>query len=200
MQFHLRSLRQPKTLGVLAGTFNPPTRAHMQLVDAAVGYHVEEVLCVLPRTFPHKEYFGATLEQRLEMLELAEEGGLPYSVATSEAGLFLDIARECRDHYGAGVQLSFICGRDAAERVLSWDYGRPGVVEEMLREFQLLVAARQGEFEAPAQFHERIHRLQLRAGYDALSSTDVRERIARGEPWEHLVPETIVDRVRAIYS
>jgi len=172
----------------------------MQLVDAAVGYHVDEVLCVLPRTFPHKEYFGATLEQRLEMLALAEEGGLPYSVATSEAGLFLDIARECREHYGGGVQLPFICGRDAAERVLGWDYGRPGVVEEMLREFQLLVAARQGEFEAPEQFRERIHRLQLRAGYDALSSTEVRERIARGDPWEHLVPETIVDRVRAIYS
>lgn len=172
----------------------------MQLVDAAVGYHVEEVLCVVPRSFPHKEYFGATLEQRLEMLELAELTGLPYSVATSEAGLFLDIARECREHYGSGVRLSFICGRDAAERVLSWDYGRPGVVQEMLREFQLLVAARQGEFEAPAQFRERIHPLRLRAGYDALSSTDVRERIARGEPWEHLVPETIVDRVRAIYS
>ena len=172
----------------------------MQLVDAALGYHVEEVLCVLPQTFPHKEYFGATLEQRLEMLAHAEEGGLPYSVATSEAGLFLDIARECREHYGSGVQLSFICGRDAAERVLSWDYGRPGVVEEMLREFQLLVAARQGEFEAPEQFRERIHRLQMRAGYDALSSTEVRERIARGERWEHLVPETIVDRVRAIYS
>lgn len=155
---------------------------------------------MLPRVFPHKEYHGATLEQRLEMLALAEESGLPYSVATSEAGLFLDIARECRKHYGHGVRLSFICGRDAAERVLSWDYGRPGVVEEMLREFELLVAARQGEFEAPAQFRERIHRLQVRPGYDAVSSTGVRERIARGERWEHLVPETIVDRVRAIYS
>ncbi len=30
------------------------------------------------------------------------------------------------------TELSFICGRDAAERILHWDYGRPGVVEEML--------------------------------------------------------------------
>jgi hypothetical protein len=28
----------------------------------------------------------------------------------------------------------------------------------------------------------------------------VRERIARGEPWEHLVPEKIRERVREIYS
>jgi len=172
----------------------------MQLIDAALGYHVDEVLCVLPRVFPHKQYFGATLEQRVEMLTLAEEGGLPYSVASSEAGLFIDMATECREHFGSAVQLSFICGRDAAERVLSWDYGRPGVVEEMLQAFELLVAARQGEFEAPVKVRDRIHRLKLRQGCDAVSSTEVRERIARGEPWEHLVPVQIVDRVRAIYS
>ena len=200
MQFHLRSLRQPNTLGVLAGSFNPPTTAHLQLVDAALGCHVDDVVCVLPRVFPHKQYFGATLEQRVEMLMLAKDGGSPYSVASSETGLFLDIARECREHYGDAVRLCFICGRDAAERVLNWDYGRPGVVEEMLREFELLVAARQGELEPPAQFRERIHRLHVRGGYDAVSSTDVREKIARGERWEHLVPKKIVDRVRAIYS
>ena len=64
----------------------------------------------------------------------------------------------------------------------------------------VLVAARQGEFDPPAEFRERIHPLYIRGEYDALSSTEVRERIARGEPWEHLVPEEIVDRVRAIYS
>ena len=200
MDFHVRRLGRPQKLGVLAGTFNPPTKAHLQLVNAAVGYHVDEVLCVIPRSFPHKEYFGATLEQRLEMLELAGETGLGYSVAVSDAGLFLDIALECREYYGAGIQLVFICGRDAAERVLSWDYGRPGVAEEMLHEFELLVAARQGEFVPPAQFRDRIHGLYVRGGYDAVSSTDVRERIVRGERWEHLVPEEIVERVRAIYS
>jgi nicotinate-nucleotide adenylyltransferase len=198
VEFHIRSSGRPRRLGVLPGTFNPPTRAHLELVYAA-GFHVDEVLCVVPRSFPHKEYFGATLSQRLDMLAFAEIA-LPYSVATSDAGLFLDIARECREHYGADVQLSFVCGRDAAERVLTWDYGRPGVAAEMLREFELLVAARQGEFEAPPQFRERIHSLYVRGEYDALSSTEVRERIMQGEPWEHLVPETIVERVRAIYG
>jgi len=90
--------------------------------------------------------------------------------------------------------------RDAAERVLRWDYGRPGAVEEMLGEFELLVAARRGEFEPPKEFSHRIHSLAMRSGFDEVSSTEVRERIAGGEPWEHLVPEDIVDRVREIYS
>ena len=198
MESHVRSSGKPRKLGVLAGSFNPPTRAHLELAYAA-GFHVDEVLFVVPRTFPHKEYFGATLSQRIEMLELARIL-LPYSIASSDAGLFVDIARECREHYAADVKLYFVCGRDAAERVLRWDYGRPGVVAEMLREFELLVAARQGEFQPPPQFRERIHPLHIRGDYDALSSTEVRKRIQGGERWEHLVPEPIVERVRAIYA
>ena len=191
-------MREPQKLGVLAGSFNPPTIAHEELVYAA-GFHVDEVVCVVPAVFPHKEYIGATLEQRLDML-VAARLMPPCSIATSENGLFIDIARECREHYGSATQLYFVCGRDAAERILTWDYGRPGVVEEMLREFQLLVASRSGEFQPPAEFQHRVHPLALRGRHDLVSSTDVRERIARGEPWEHLVPELIVDQVREIYS
>jgi nicotinate-nucleotide adenylyltransferase len=198
VRFHQRSLGRPRKLGVVAGSFNPPTIAHEELVYAA-GLHVDEVLCVVPSVFPHKEFVGATLEQRLEMLASAELAK-PASIAVSEKGLFIDIARECREHYGADTRLYFVCGRDAAERFLRWDYGRPGVVEEMLQEFELLVAARGGEFRPPAEFQHRVHPLGLRAAHDHVSSTEVRERIGRGEPWEHLVPPEIVERVREIYS
>ena len=33
-----------------------------------------------------------------------------------------------------------------------------------------------------------------------VSSTEVRERIEAGQPWEHLVPAEIVEQMRAIYS
>jgi nicotinate-nucleotide adenylyltransferase len=182
----------------LAGSFNPPTIAHIELALAG-SRCVDLILFVVPRVFPHKEYSGATLEQRVEMLD-AVSPAIPHAIASTEQGLFIDIARECRDHYGTEVQLSFICGRDAAERILHWDYGRAGVVEEMLREFELLVAPRGGYFSPPAEYHDRIHALQVRGGHEEVSSTEVRERIARGEPWEHLVPEKIRDRVREIYS
>lgn len=198
MRFHRRSLGKPKKLGVIAGSFNPPTVAHAELVHAAA-FQVDEVLCVVPSVFPHKEFVGATLEQRLEMLAAADLSE-PASIAVSEKGLFIDIARECREYYGADTRLYFVCGRDAAERILTWDYGRPGVVEEMLQEFELLVAARGGEFRPPAEFQHRVHPLGLRAAHDHVSSTEVRERIARGDPWEHLVPREIVERVREIYS
>jgi nicotinate-nucleotide adenylyltransferase len=182
----------------LAGSFNPPTIAHIELALAA-SRCVDLILFVVPRVFPHKEYSGATLEQRVEMLD-AVSPAIPHAIASTEQGLFIDIARECRDHYGAQVQLYFICGRDAAERILHWDYGRSGVIDEMLREFELLVAPRGGHFSPPAEYRHRIHALQVRGGYEEVSSTEVRERIARSELWEHLVPEKIRDRVREIYS
>lgn len=198
VEYYRRWGERPRKLGVLAASFNPPTVAHLELANAAAS-HVDEVLCVVPRVFPHKDYSGATLEQRIELVKSAGLA-MPHSVATTEQGLFIDIAGECREHYGSETRLYFLCGRDAAERILNWDYGRPGVVDEMLREFELLVAPRGGQFQAPPEFSRRIQLLQLRGEHDHVSSTEVRERIARGEPWEHLVPQTIVERVREIYS
>jgi nicotinate-nucleotide adenylyltransferase len=172
--------------------------AHLALA-AASRAHVDEILCVVPRAFPHKEYFGATIEQRIEMLGLLDLT-MPGSIAITEQGLLIDIARECQAEFPDATRLYFLCGRDAAERVLTWDYGRAGVVEEMLNQFELLVASRSGDFVPPPEFERRIHPLAIPPGHDQVSSTEVRERIARGEPWEHLVPENIVERVREIYS
>jgi nicotinate-nucleotide adenylyltransferase len=198
LEFYRQTSGSPHKVGILAGSFNPPTIAHIELALAASSC-MDLILFVVPRVFPHKEYSGATLAQRVEMLD-AIAPAIPYAIASSEQGLFVDIARESRDHYGTQVQLSFICGRDAAERILHWDYGRSGVVDEMLREFELLVAPRGGHFSPPAEYRDRIHPLPVRGRHEEVSSTEVRERIARGEPWEHLVPERIRERVREIYS
>jgi nicotinate-nucleotide adenylyltransferase len=183
-------------LGVLAGAFNPVTRAHLALADAALA-SVDQVVCVTPRAFPHKEFHGATLDHRVEMLRLASGGR--YGVEVTEGGLFIDIARELTG-WQPESEIYFICGRDAAERILTWDYGEAGAIDRMLSEFQLLVAGRQGGFEAPESLRGRIHSLELARDFDHVSSTEVRRRIARGEAWEHLVPETIVELVQTIYK
>ena len=55
IEFFRRAEGRPRRLGILPGTFNPPTRAHVALAEAALG-EVDEALFVLPRSFPHKEY------------------------------------------------------------------------------------------------------------------------------------------------
>src|SRR5580698_6254023 len=165
----------PAKLGILAGAFNPPTRAHLAMAEAALCV-VDEVLFVLPRVFPHKEYSGATLEARVEMLRAALDGHPRFSLATTDAGLFIDIAREARGHYGSGAELYFLCGRDAAERIVNWDYGAGVGIREQLEMFSLLVASRGGAYEAPAEFRHCVRGITLPDGLDEISSSEVRRR------------------------
>lgn len=198
MRFIRRAPGAPNKLGILAGGFNPPTIAHVGLIEAA-SRQVDEVLCVVPLVFPHKIYHGASLEERLRMLDAVRPANAACSIGVSEQGLFIDIARECRAAYGPAAELFFLCGRDAAERIVEWDYGEPGAVDRMLEEFSLLVAARHGRYEAPPHLAHRIGELTVARDLDEISSTEVRERIRAGEAWEHLVPPAIHAEVRRIY-
>ena len=199
LEFFRRAAGEPRTVGVLPAGFNPPTRAHLALADAALGI-VDEVLFVLPREFPHKSYESATFAQRMEMLLAATSGDPRHSVASSERGLFVEIAGECREAYGDETALLFICGRDAAERILNWDYGHPDAVQRMLEEFEMLVAPRSGDFQTPHQMQARIRPLAVDGQLSAISATEVRDRVRRGQPWENMVPAEIVAMVGKIYG
>lgn len=181
-----------KRIGVLAGAFNPVTRAHEALARAARA-HCDEIVAVLPREFPHKHFHGATLVERREMIE---RSGIADRVEVAASGLFIDIARELRRE---GEDIAIICGADAAERVISWDYGEAGAIDRMLDEFSLLVAPRATFFEPPVHLRHRIGALEVEPGFEDVSSTEVRKRIIAGDAWEHLVPGRVVDLVRRIY-
>jgi nicotinate-nucleotide adenylyltransferase len=189
----------PGRLGILPGTFNPPTMAHLGLAEAALG-EVDEVVFVLPRAFPHKSFYRVPFVERLRMLEEIVAEHSAFSIAVSTGGLFIEIARECRSVYGPGPELAILCGRDAAERIVNWDYGEPGAFAGMLQEFRMLVAPRRGCYNPPAELGERIRSLAVAPDFDELSATEVRRRIASGEPWRHLVPERIAAMVEDLYG
>jgi len=166
------------------------------LAEAALSV-VDGVLFVLPRALPHKEYSEATLDERSEMLRRIVPRDPRLGAAISEGGLFIEIAREVREHYPK-ADLHFICGRDAAERIVSWDYGDPGAFERMLHEFRLLVARRQGDYDPPANLRRYIHELDM-PGFDDCSSTRLKERIAGGGNWRELAPEEIAHLIGQVY-
>jgi nicotinate-nucleotide adenylyltransferase len=193
-----------KRVGVIAGAFNPVTRAHVALAEAARA-HVDEVVFAVPRAFPHKEYDGASVDQRMEMLRrVCGDVGCEHPLREArvemvDGGLFVDIAREVR-RSRPGSEIYVVCGRDAAERMVTWNYNDPGELDGIFKELHLLVAGRQGAYRAPDHLRSRIHSLALPPHFDEVSSTEVRRRIAEGEAWRHLVPESIVDLVNQIYG
>ncbi len=190
-----RASLAPGTLGVLSGTFNPPTRAHLALGIAAVSQlGVSEVLFVLPIAPPHKSRLEAPLEHRAEMLVRAVGGDPRFSAAISTHGLFTDICRALEPEYPRDTRVIFLLGRDAAERILlRWPYADPDrAFEEMFARFECAVAERDGRFELPgsataARHRDKIHSLALPEACGRLSATLARARAAAGEPLDDIV-------------
>ena len=185
------------SLVVMPGAFNPPTRAHVTLARAALA-RADAVLFAIPSQFPHKKFTGATLEQRTAMLQRITCGDERLGTAIADGGLYIDIAREAHDQFPQ-AQITLICGRDAAERILGWTYDAPDAIERMLADFKLLVADREGTYDPPVDLRSRITRLDT-PNLDDCSSTRLREMLARGETWQDLTPEEIVDLVGQIYK
>ena len=175
----------------MPGSFNPPTCAHVALAESALTV-VDTAVLVLPRVFPHKDFEGASAEERIEMMRRIAAARPGVAAAVADRGLFIDIAREVREDY-PDAEIHVICGRDAAERFVCWDYGQPGAVEQMLAEFRLLVAARAGSFSAPTHLAHAIRTLEP-GDFDECSSTRVRVERALG-----LVPQEIADMVERLY-
>ncbi|MCS7041349.1 MAG: hypothetical protein NZR01_00995 [Bryobacteraceae bacterium] len=185
------------SVALLAGAWNPPTRAHAELARAALGW-ARRAVFVLPRAFPHKPMEGAPFAKRAEWIRAMAGLDPRFAAAISEGGLFLEMAREAR---ALGAQRIFhVCGSDAAARILSWDYGALPPIGQQLEEYELLVAPRPLPFRPPGPLRARIHTLMVPVLLDGISSTEVRRRIAAGEPWRHLVPEALADSIAQAYG
>jgi nicotinate-nucleotide adenylyltransferase len=190
--------RAPERLAILPGAWNPPTVAHLAMAHAALEW-AGEVVLVLPRAFPHKGFEGVSFTDRLDMLCTIAAAERGISVASAEGGLYAEMAGEAQELAGSETEIGLVCGRDAAERIAGWDYGRPGVFEEMLARYPLLVAGRAGEYVPSPRHAHRVVPLTMPPSFDDISSTEIRRRIRAGEPWQHLIPSPVVSLVARLY-
>lgn len=169
------------------------------MAQAALAW-ADEVILVMPEAFPHKKFEGVSQGDRCRMLRLLAESADRYSAATTAGGLYIEMADEARAALGPDPEIRLTLGRDAAERIAHWDYGRPGVFEEMIARYPLLVAERAGRYEVADEHQEGIFHVDLPGSFDDVSSTEVRRRIESGEPWRDLVPAAIVELVTELYG
>lgn len=186
-------------IGILPGSFHPPTVAHLGLARAALA-RVETVVFTLPRAFPHKQYEAVSQAERLDLLRCLAGPEPRFAVALSEGGLFIDMARELRALHPAATEVFLICGRDAAERIVDWPYPPTDPLQRQFEQYSLLVAARQGEYLPPPHLRNHIETLTTAENWDEISATRVRECILAGEDWRPLVPQVLHEPVEKIYS
>lgn len=199
--FSGRLIRQGR-IGALPAAFNPPTVAHLALADAAARQHsLDQVVFVLPRTLPHKDFGGATFDDRVAMLQAVLRDHPDHAAASCPDGLFFQIARDLRQACGPEVAIALLCGRDAAERSVAWDYGDGPSFADQLQEFELLAGSRHGRYEPPPKLADRIRAVALPQDLDEVSSSRLRRAVAGGADWEQWTPApaAAVIRSRGLY-
>lgn len=187
-----RSAR-PERIGVLGGTFDPVHVGH--LMDAAAARHqldLDRVLVVVARDpWQKRERVIAPAEVRYEMLVAALDGtdgidasrielerdGPTYTIDTVE-----QLASPDRE-------LFLVIGSDVAAGLASWHR-----IDELRERVTLAIVDREtAPFPSPPGW--RVARVAV-PRLD-LSSTDLRDRVAAGEPIDFLVPTPAARILRA---
>jgi nicotinate-nucleotide adenylyltransferase len=172
-------------IGVLGGTFDPPHNGHIALANAALEQLPIDDLVVLVAEHPGHRGVVADPEARLRLAQAAFPGRdvqldpHPFTVGAVEGGRF-------------GEDALFIVGADQAATFDRWKDP-----EEVLKWVKLAVGAR-GGYEMPdlTRYGDRIVPFEL--GSPEVSSTEVRERIAAGEPIADLVPPAVARSIEEL--
>ena len=164
------------------GSFNPVHKGHIALAEYVVGQGLcdEAVLVVSPQS-PYKQ--AAELAPEMDRFEMAEiacaASAYPDRIKPSVVEFLLpkpsytiDTLRYLKENFGSEMQFSILMGSDQIARLPGWkEY-------ERILEYPVYVYPRRGE---PAEgFEGRITPL-TDAPLQDFASTDVRDRIGRGE-------------------
>ncbi|NNM55315.1 MAG: nicotinate (nicotinamide) nucleotide adenylyltransferase [Spirochaetales bacterium] len=177
---------------ILGGTFNPPHWGHLMLAELAyceAGY--EQLLLVPTRKPAHKVIAGATDEQRLTMLSLALENfsvpGLKIAIETCElyrpgVSYSIDTVACVEKLYTLDGKPGLLLGDDLFETFDQWK-DAPSIAEKA----DLWVARRKYNDPLPSKFFHQYFRNPI----VGVSSSEIRERVARSDVWRALLPPSV---------
>jgi len=187
-------------IGIMGGTFDPVHYGHLVTAESVrAHYGLQEVVFVPTGMPPHKSpQLVSEAEHRYLMTVLATATNPAFSVSRSEIdrpgpSFTADTVREVRRSRGRQTEVMFITGADAVRQLATWSR-----LDEIFQYCEVVAASRPGypfaEFEQeiaqlPRSVRQRIHFLEVPAL--AISSSDIRHRVAEGMPIRYLVPESV---------
>jgi len=169
---------------ILGGTFDPPHNGHVALARAALQRLPVKRLLVLVASRPGHREVIADAQSRLRLARAAF-ADLPAEVELDDNAFAVDAVRGGR--FGDAL---FVVGGDEGADFPSWK--EP---DEVLRWVRLAVGTRSG-FPPPdlSRYGDRVVPFELDS--PAVSSSEVRERAARGESLAGLVPSAVERVIR----
>ncbi|MFC4561223.1 nicotinate-nucleotide adenylyltransferase [Nocardiopsis mangrovi] len=189
----MRLKAHPRRVGIMGGTFDPIHHGHLVAAsEVAHFFRLDEVVFV-PTGRPYQKDPAEVTpaEDRYLMTVIATAENPQFRVSRMEvdregATYTIDTLREMRRFYGPEVELFFITGADALGAILSWHN-----VDELFDLAHFVGCNRPGHQLTDSGLPDgKVSLVEIPAL--AISSTECRERVRKGEPIWYLVPDGIV--------
>ncbi len=192
-----------RRIGIMGGTFDPIHHGHLVAAsEVADRFGLDEVIFV-PTGQPWQKADEpvSSAEDRYLMTVIATASNPRFQVSRVDIDrggptYTVDTLRDLHAEYGPKVQLFFITGADALAKILSWKD-----LDEIFELAHFIGVTRPGfelsDAHLPA---DTVSLVPVPAM--AISSTDCRARVARGEPVWYLVPDGVVQYIakRRLYQ
>lgn len=189
-----------KRIGLMGGTFDPIHYGHLMLAEQIrTSFQLDYILFIPVGQAPHKKTAGSADKfHRLEMVRLATHSHPNFMVSDIEVcqectTYTIDTVRKIRETLSEHDELFFITGADAIILLETWkDF------ESLMQMVTFIGATRPGINETDLEL--KIE--ELKAKYQAsikickipalaISSTDIRNRIANGLSIDYLLPSKV---------
>jgi nicotinate-nucleotide adenylyltransferase len=184
---------EARRLGVMGGTFDPIHYGHLVTAEEALDQFDLDGVVFLPTGRPwmkaHEVISDA--EDRYLMSVIATASNPLFSVSRMEVDrdgptYTVDTLRALKQERGPKTDLFFITGADAMLEILQWK--EP---EELFELAHFIAATRPGYDIASFDASQLPGVTVMNIPALAISSTDIRVRVAGGHPIRYLVPEGV---------
>lgn len=185
-----------RRLGVLGGTFDPIHLGHLVAASEALHHLALDRIVLVPTGHPWQKTGYSDPEDRFMMATLAAATHPRLAVSRIEIDrrgptYTVDTLESFRSFFG-DIELFFIAGADAVLELGTWHR-----VEDLAKLAEVVAVTRPGSdlsgFRAE-QGWPTVRHLEIPG--IAISSTDIRARVAEGRPIDYLVPAEAVRYIR----
>jgi nicotinate-nucleotide adenylyltransferase len=191
-----------RRVGVMGGTFDPIHHGHLVAASEVAGqFELDEVVFVpTGRPWQKDAQEVSSPEDRYLMTVIATASNPTFSVSRVDidrAGetYTLDTLRDLREAAPEGTEFFFITGADALSQIFGWHNAH-----EMFELAHFVGCTRPGHTLSDPGFPDGgVSLVEVPAL--AISSTDIRARVAGGNPVWYLVPDGVVQYIskRGLY-